>query len=56
MFVFVDVLVSLFRLTVPYSKILVGDAIVCWRACVLWKGNRTVMGACAMLLLTTFGT
>lgn len=37
-------------------KILLGDAIVCWRACVVWRGNRSVMGACIMLLLTTFGT
>ncbi len=37
-------------------KILVGDAIVCWRACVLWKGNQSFMGTCIILLLTTFGT
>ncbi|KAI1784824.1 hypothetical protein LXA43DRAFT_190553, partial [Ganoderma leucocontextum] len=35
-------------------NILLGDAIVCWRACVLWRGNRILMGACIMLLLTTF--
>lgn len=36
-------------------KIVLGDAIVCWRACVLCRGNRTIMGVCIMLLLTTFG-
>lgn len=38
-----------------YSQILLGDAIVCWRACVLWQGNRIVMGVCIVLLFTTFG-
>lgn len=46
----------LLQLIILYFKILLGDAIVCWRACVLWQGNRIVMTACIMLLLTTFGT
>ncbi|KAM5531450.1 hypothetical protein V8D89_014907 [Ganoderma adspersum] len=35
-------------------NILLGDAIVCWRACVIWQYNKIVMGMCVMLLLTTF--
>ncbi|KAI1791474.1 hypothetical protein LXA43DRAFT_889216 [Ganoderma leucocontextum] len=36
-------------------QILLGDAIVCWRACVLWHRSRIVKGVCIAFLLTTFG-
>lgn len=39
----------------PSLKILLGDAIVCWRAYVIWQGNRLVMVVSVMLLLATFG-
>ncbi|TBU54599.1 hypothetical protein BD310DRAFT_827664, partial [Dichomitus squalens] len=32
-----------------------GDAIVCWRACVLWRGNRAIKTLCVSFLMTTFG-
>ncbi|KAM5536749.1 hypothetical protein V8D89_009588 [Ganoderma adspersum] len=35
-------------------NILLGDAIVCWRACVLWHRSRLVKGICIAFLLTTF--
>ena len=36
-------------------KILLGDGIVCWRAAVLWQGNRVVKAVFATLLAATFG-
>ncbi|TBU38382.1 hypothetical protein BD309DRAFT_530421 [Dichomitus squalens] len=36
-------------------NILLGDSIVCWRASLLWPGNRVVRGVSIILLLTTFG-
>ena len=36
-------------------KILLGDAIVCWRATILWLGNRVIKGTFASLVLVTFG-
>ena len=36
-------------------KILFGDGIVCWRASVLWPGNRVVKAVLTTLLLSTFG-
>ena len=39
----------------PRLQILLGDAIVCWRACVLWHRSRLVKGVCIAFLLTTFG-
>ena len=51
------------RLLVPYTlpsdfsilQILLGDAIVCWRTCVLWPKNRIVNGICVAFLLATLG-
>ncbi|TBU27597.1 hypothetical protein BD311DRAFT_797652 [Dichomitus squalens] len=34
--------------------ILLGDSIVCWRASLLWPGNRVVRGVSIVLLLTAF--
>ena len=36
-------------------KILLGDAIVCWRASVLWPGNRIVKGISVSVVILTFG-
>ena len=36
-------------------QILLGDGIVCWRACVVWKRNRVFAGTCIALCLITFG-
>ncbi|TBU21554.1 hypothetical protein BD311DRAFT_734259 [Dichomitus squalens] len=35
-------------------NILLGDSIVCWRASLLWPGNRVVRGVSITLLLATF--
>ncbi|KAM5546327.1 hypothetical protein V8D89_000453 [Ganoderma adspersum] len=35
-------------------NILLGDAIVCWRACSVWQRNRFIMGTSTALLLATF--
>ena len=37
------------------TKILLGDAIVCWRASLLWPGNLAIRAGAIILLLTTFG-
>ncbi len=34
---------------------ILGDAIVCWRACVVWGNKRTVCGICGVFLLATLG-
>ena len=56
----INVLVMLpcFRssLLIRLSQIILGDAIVCWRAYVVWKGNKFIMGASVVFLLATFGT
>ncbi|KAM5536302.1 hypothetical protein V8D89_010038, partial [Ganoderma adspersum] len=36
-------------------NVILGDAIVCWRAYAVWQGNRIVLCASVALLLTTFG-
>ena len=35
-------------------QVLLGDAIVCWRACVVWQNNRAVLAACGVCLVATF--
>ncbi|KAM5545305.1 hypothetical protein V8D89_000918, partial [Ganoderma adspersum] len=35
-------------------QILLGDGIVCWRACVVWRRNKVLVGACVALCLVTF--
>lgn len=37
------------------SQITLGDAIVCWRACVVWHGSIAVKVACSVFLMSTFG-
>ncbi|KAM5545323.1 hypothetical protein V8D89_000936, partial [Ganoderma adspersum] len=37
-------------------QVILSDAIVCWRACVVWQWNRFVMGTCVALLLATLAT
>lgn len=37
-------------------QIILGDAIVCWRAYVVWKGNKFIMSTSVVFLLATFGT
>ena len=37
-------------------KVVVSDAIVWWRAWVLWPHNRVVRGLCIVLILLTIGT
>ena len=34
---------------------ILGDAIVCWRACVVWGNKRIVSGICGLFLLATLG-
>ncbi|PIL25618.1 hypothetical protein GSI_11367 [Ganoderma sinense ZZ0214-1] len=34
-------------------SILVGEAILWWRVCAVWKGNRAVLGLCAVSLVVT---
>ncbi|PIL28062.1 hypothetical protein GSI_09814 [Ganoderma sinense ZZ0214-1] len=35
-------------------NIILGDAIVCWRACVIWGRNRVVQAVCALFVSATF--
>ena len=37
------------------TQITLGDAIVCWRACVVWHKRRPVAAACSALVCATFG-
>ena len=36
-------------------QVVLGDAIVCWRACVIWQKNRAVQAVCGLFLLATLG-
>ncbi|TBU40622.1 hypothetical protein BD309DRAFT_899608 [Dichomitus squalens] len=36
-------------------NILLGDSIVCWRACVLWRDNPLIKTMCIVFLIATFG-
>ena len=45
--IFPDAFVSL--------QVTLGDAVVCWRAWVVWRRNRAVGALCGVCLLTTFG-
>ena len=38
-----------------FSQVILGDAIVCWRACVIWHKNHVVKAICGVFLLATFG-
>ena len=38
-----------------HFQITLGDAIVCWRACVVWYHNRFVRAVLGALLLATAG-
>ena len=40
---------------VRLTQITLGDAIVCWRACVVWHKRRAVAAACSALVCATFG-
>lgn len=44
-----------YSLTRCLGQVILGDAIVCWRACVVWHKNRLVHALCGILLLATFG-
>ena len=38
-----------------YWQVILGDAIVCWRACVIWQQNHLVNAICGIFLLITLG-
>lgn len=38
-----------------FFQFVFADAVVVWRACVLWPGNKIVKGCLSVLLLTGFG-
>ncbi|KAI1795718.1 hypothetical protein LXA43DRAFT_1080150 [Ganoderma leucocontextum] len=40
-------------LTINARQVALGDAIVCWRACVVWHKNRVVRAVCGLFLLAT---
>ena len=42
-------------MTASTRQVALGDAIVCWRTCVVWQGNRAVRLTCGLFLLATVG-
>ena len=42
-------------MTASTRQVALGDAIVCWRTCVVWQGNRAVRLICGLFLLATAG-
>lgn len=42
--------------TIGFIQVVVGDALVLWRVCVLWPGSRVVRTTAIMLVLATLGT